>query len=145
MPRAHFPRKVLTHMTNFPVRASLLLICLLVVGCHPSPPSLVGIYSADDQGKRVEYLRIEQKNDKFFASETKGDAWRNPQEVNPLGKADFEKACKTSVDGDVVGMGTNQAAIYRVPKGWKLGGFESKTGYVFLTLFGPQELHKDGE
>ena len=45
----------------------------------------------------------------------------------------------------MVGLGTNQAALFRVPKGWKVGGFESKTGYVFLSLFGPLEVTKDGE
>ncbi len=133
-------------MTNLPVRAASLLACLLIVGCHHSPPSLVGTYSADDKGKRVEFLRIEQQNGKFLASESRhGSGWLNPTEVKPLGKADLEKIAQASISGDVVGLGTNEAALFQVPKGWKVGGFESKTGYVFLSLFGPLEVFKDAE
>lgn len=133
-------------MTSLPVRALLLLVCLAVAGCHPSPPSLVGTYSVDDKGKLVEFLRIEQKDGKFLASESKqGGGWKNSEEVKPLGKAEFEKIAGSPVSGDVVGLGTNQAALFQVPKGWKAGKFESKTGYVFVSLFGPVELHKGGE
>lgn len=133
-------------MTNLPVHALLLLVCLAVVGCHPSPPFLVGTYSVDDKGQRVEFLRIEQKDGKFLASESqRGGGWKNPVEVKPLGKADLEKITKASVPDDVVGLGVGQAALFQVPKGWQAGKFESKTGYVFLTFLGPVELHKGGE
>ena len=60
-------------MTNPAVRTAFLLVCLLIAGCHRSPPSLIGTYSADDKGKPVEFLRIEQKDGKFLASESRKD------------------------------------------------------------------------
>ena len=132
-------------MTNLPVRATLLLVCLAVVGCHPSPPSLVGTYSADNKGQRVEFLRIEQKDGKFLSSEKKPNGWSNPVEVEPVSKDDLNKLFARTAGNDVVALGTNQAALCKVPKGWKAGNFECKTGYVFLSLFGAVELHKDGE
>ena len=81
-----------------------------------------------------------------MASESqRGDGWKKPQEVKPLDKADLQRMLQGSSTDDVVALGTNQAALCKVPKGWKAGQFESKTGYVFLSLFGPVELHKDGE
>ena len=83
----------------------------------------------------------------FLASESQmgGGGWKKSVEVKPLGKADLEKIAHASVPGDVTGLGTNEAALFHVAKGWKAGGFESKTGYVFISLFGPLEVHKDGE
>lgn len=133
-------------MKNFPIRAALLLVCLVTAGCHPSAPSLVGIYSAENKGKRVEFLRVEQTDGKFLASESKpGGGWKKAEEVKPLAKADLERLSGAPVTGDVSGLGTNEAALFQVSKGWKARGFESKTGYVFVSLFGPIELHKDGE
>ena len=134
-------------MVTLPSRVALFLACLLMIACHHSPPSLVGTYSADDKGKRVEFMRIEQKDGKFLASESQmgGGGWKKPVEVKPLGKDDLEKIARATVPGDVVGLGTNEAALFQVPVGWKIGGFESKTGYVFISLFGPLEVHKDGK
>ena len=118
-------------MTTLPVRAVLLLLaCLIVAGCHPLPPSLVGTYSVDNKGQRVEFLCVEQKDGKFLSTEKKRDAWGSPVEVKPLDKASLNKLFAGKETADMVALGTNQAALCKVPKGWKAGNFECKTGYA---------------
>ncbi len=132
-------------MTNFPVRAVLLLVCLVIVGCHPSAPSLVGTYSVEDHGKLVESVRLEHPSDKFILTEKKGQTWETPTELKPATQADLDRLLKGAELKDVVGLGNQNVVLLSVPKGWKAGPFESKTGYLLLTILGPIELHKGGE
>jgi hypothetical protein len=124
---------------------SIIVTCLLAfttIGCTATPASLVGIYSVEQHGQLYEFIRIEQKGDKYFMSEKQNGKWLSPGEVTPISKADFEKLLKKPVNIDFTGLGNNMSVLLQVPKGWKSGTFECKTGFWLATILGPIELHK---
>ena len=57
------------------------------------------------------------------------------------GVEEVEQLLKQPVTVDFVALGNNNLAIFKVPKGWKIGKFECKTGY-WMMMLGPIELHK---
>jgi hypothetical protein len=131
--------KVLLHF------ALLLGSCCLLFaasGCKPAENSLIGTYAVEQNGKQGEFVRIEQEGDKFFFSEKDGREWLGPEELYPATKSEVESLLNQPVDGKFTGLSTDLVAILQVPKGWKVGKFESKTGYVLASQLGLIELHK---
>ena len=122
------------------------LICILssvaLTSCSPSPGSLVGTYSVEERGQLNEFIRIEKKGEKYLMSEKQGEHWLSPVEVIPVSKAELEKMLKETVTVDFSGLGNNNIALIKIPKGWKSGQFECKTGYWLATMLGPVGLHK---
>jgi hypothetical protein len=115
---------------------------LFAVSCGTSTSSLIGTYSVEENGKLNEFIRIEQQNSKYIMAEKRDGKWLEPMEVKLIGKAELQELIKEPVTVDVVGVSTNSAALFKVPKGWKSHDFESKTGYWLGTVIGPVELHK---
>lgn len=120
-----------------------MLACLGISGCSGSPSSLVGTYSIEERGQLKEFIRIEKNGEKFTLSEKAGGNWIKPVEVTTLSKDDFEKIIKEPVTVDFIGLGNKNAAIIKVPKGWRTKNFESKTGVWLASVLGPIELHKN--
>jgi hypothetical protein len=125
---------------------SLLVACLLLfglAGCRENPASLVGTYSIEENGKLKETIRITQRGDTYLISEKDGHAWLVPTEVTPAGNQEAEDILGTPVTGISAGLGNPQVAVLQVPKGWKLGAFECRTGFWMASALGPIELHKN--
>ena len=112
-------------------------------GCAESPASLVGTYSIEEHGQLKEFIRIEKQGDKYLLSEKQSDRWLSPAEVTSVSKEDLEEMLKESVKVQFTGLGNNNVALIRVPKGWKSGQFTSTTGFWLATMLGPLELHKN--
>jgi hypothetical protein len=123
----------------------VIVTCFFVfatTGCNATPASLVGTYSVEEHGRLIEFIRIEKQGDKYFMSEKQSGKWLSPVEVTPVSKADLEKILQQPVKIDFTGLGNKDIALLQVPKGWKSGTFECKTGFWLATMLGPVELHK---
>ena len=107
-----------------------------------TPDDLVGVYSVEDRGQLKEFVRIDKRGDAFFFQGHENTGWSTPAQVTPVSKASFEQLLKQPVTVDFVALGNNNLAIFKVPKGWKIGKFECKTGYWMMMMLGPIELHK---
>jgi hypothetical protein len=117
------------------LRFSLIFACLFLVvlsGCKKDSASLVGAYSVEENGALKEFIRITRNGDTYFLSEKDGISWLVPLEVATAGDQEVS---------DI--LGNRQVAVVRVPPGWKLGTFESKTGFWLASALGPIELHKN--
>jgi len=68
-----------------------------------------------------------------------------PRPTRLMGKSDLQKLIKEPVTVHVVGLGNDSITLmlFKVPKGWRWGKFECKTGYWLLSALGPIELYKD--
>jgi hypothetical protein len=119
-----------------------MLVGLACFGCGAPESSLVGTYLVDDGGTLKEFIRIEKQGDAFTVSENQDGKWSPPEVAKPVSKEDFQSLTKESVTVDFSGLSSGGAAIFQVPKGWRSGEFECKTGYFLATLLGPVELHK---
>lgn len=76
-------------------------------------------------------------------SEKRGGRWLlSPVEITPVSKADLDKMLNETVTVDFSGLGNNNIALIKVPKGWKSGQFECKTAYWLATMLGPVDVHK---
>jgi len=111
-------------------------------GCSPETASLVGTYAVEENGQLNEFIRIEQQGGKFTLSEKQNGRWLTPVEINPVSKAALEKMLKEPVNVSFTGLGNDNVAVIQVPKGWKAGRFECKTGVWLATILGPVDLHK---
>lgn len=121
----------------------LVALALLAACSQSSPDTLTGTYYIDERAKgEVEFLRIEKLGDSYGISQKHGDKWSPATPVKPMAKEAFERFIKKPVDFEFSGLSNQSIAIFRVPKGWKDGRFESKTGYWAMTIFGPVELIK---
>jgi hypothetical protein len=125
---------------------TLVCACVLLftlTGCKRNPASLVGIYSIEENGSLTETVRIVQRGDAYFISEKDGPYWLIPTEVTSVDNREVGKILGTHVTGISEGLGNNLVAVLQVPKGWRLGEFECKTGFWLASSLGPLELHKD--
>jgi hypothetical protein len=128
------------------LRFSLIFACLFLVvlsGCKKDSASLVGAYSVEENGALKEFIRITRNGDTYFLSEKDGISWLVPLEVATAGDQEVSDILGTPVTGISAGVGNRQVAVVRVPPGWKLGTFESKTGFWLASAPGPIELHKN--
>jgi hypothetical protein len=119
-----------------------ILLSAAFTGCNASPGSLVGIYAVEERGQLNEFIRIEKQGDKFTMSEKQSGRWLPPVEITPVSKADLEAMLKEPVTVSFPGLGNKNVAIIQVPKGWRSGNFECKTGIWLATMLGPIDLHK---
>ena len=129
-------------MKSFTSLILTMLVWFTITGCSASPSSLVGTYSVEERGQLNEFIRIEKHGDKFTLSEKQSGLWLTPVEIVPVSKADLEKMLKEPVTINFTGLGNNNVAIIQVPKGWRSGSFECKTGIWLATMLGPIDLHK---
>jgi|GEM_PF-6330078 len=121
----------------------VLLLVLSLAGCKDKEMQLVGTYSTNDNGQMRVYLRIEKKGDSYFMTGNHGGKWGTAVEVNPVTRETFAQVIKAPILVDFAGLGNNNVAIFQVPKGWRLGKFQSKTGFILATVIGPIELYKN--
>ena len=124
---------------------SLIAVCfalLALAGCKASTTSLVGTYSVEDQGKMRVFLRIEKSGEKFLFIERDGRKWLAPAEAEEVDDTDLERILGQTIPSGFVGVGNDSMAVLSVHKGWKLGAFESKTGYILASQLGPIDLYK---
>ena len=119
-----------------------IIVSFAIIGCSASSSSLAGTYSVEEGGQLKEFIRIEKQGDKFTMSEKQSGSWRTPVEITPVSKADLEKMLKEPVTVDFTALGNKSVAIIQVPKGWRSGKFECKTGVWLATMLGPIDLHK---
>lgn len=119
------------------------LCFLAITGCSKSLASLAGTYCVQDQGRLDEFVRVVEQGGRYFLYERQNNKWMAPGEVKPVGKAQFEKLTHEPVNDAVVGLVSNNVAIFQVPKGWRSGQFVCNTGYWLACFLGPIELHKE--
>jgi hypothetical protein len=122
--------------------AAACLLLLAPVGCKSTLPQLVGTYSIMEDGKLTEFVRIEQVEKKFSLSEKDGGRWLTPTSVKEVDDDDIENIIGQPVSSNITAIGNYSVAVVQVHKGWKLGEFESKTGFWLATGMGPVELYK---
>jgi len=122
---------------------TVISVFLFAAGCAELPVSLVGTYSIEEHGQLKEFIRIEKQGDKYLLSEKQGGRWLSPVEVTSVSKEDLEKMLKEPIKVQFTGLGNNNVALLRVPKGWKSGQFTSITGFWLASMIGPLELHKN--
>lgn len=117
--------------------------CLFAAtGCSKPQASLVGTYCVQDHGRMDEFVRVAEHGGKYFLYERQNNRWMAPEQVKPVDKAQFEKLTHEPVNDEVVGLASNNVAIFHVPKGWRSGPFVCNTGYWMVCFLGPIELHK---
>jgi hypothetical protein len=119
-----------------------ILVCTPITGCDASPASLVGTYARQESGQLIDFIRVARQGEKFVMSVKQGDEWRPAVEITPVSKSAFESMLNEPVTVTFDGLGNKHIAIFQVPKGWRSGQFESKTGFWTITMLGPIELHK---
>lgn len=107
--------------------------------------SLEGTYSVEENGKLFQLVRVERRDDRFLISIQQNGDWMEPRPTRLMGKSDLQKLIKEPVTVHVVGLGNDSITLmlFKVPKGWRWGKFECKTGYWLLSALGPIELYKD--
>ena len=103
---------------------------------------LVGEYALDENGRLVEFIRIEQQKQKYVLYRKKGEGWLGPVEITPISRTGIEAILKRRVDIAFEGLGNDTLAVFRVPKGWTLDTFVCHSGYWVATVLGPAELQK---
>ncbi len=123
---------------------------------HKSAPratnydEFVGTYSMEEDGNRIEFMRITKKDAKFIAHVNDKGRWVHP--VNPKKAegcvlspiADDSEIAKTLKMKGVVGLsGLDDAVvIIRVSVGARVERKVAKTGWLLLGFNGPFDLHK---
>jgi hypothetical protein len=121
--------------------ASCVLL-LALAGCKSTLPALVGTYSIQENGRLKEFVRVDRNGDKYFVSVKDGRKWLSPNEVSRVEEDDLQGILNEPISANINALGNDTMAVVQVNKGWKLGNFESKTGYLLASSLGPVELYK---
>jgi hypothetical protein len=135
-------------MKSMITSAILTLALLVVAGCSAdastNPDSLIGTYAIEEHGKLEDFVRIEKKNGEYLMyDKNQNDQWTSdPDKVVPVTKKDLESILGHPVSVPYASLGSNGAAIFKMPAGWGFDDFKTKTGYWVATMMGPIELHK---
>jgi hypothetical protein len=135
-------RVSVTHNDALPITPSKKATDALPTTPSEIVASLVGTYSVKENGQLNEFIRIEKTGERYLMSEKQNDRWQAPVEITSVSKADLEKMLNEPVTVNFSGLGNKDSAIILVPKGWRSGDFECKTGIWLATMLGPIELHK---
>ncbi|BBA45601.1 TPA: hypothetical protein ACK3Q6_004025 [Burkholderia cepacia] len=118
-----------------------VLFALTLAACGDRAASsdpLVGSWGVKDGDVVKPFFKVEKNGEHYTISEYKDGKWQPENEqVAAMTPADLEKVSGRKESGDVVGVQGNSFAFFRVPVGWSVPGFASKTGYV---LFVPIKL-----
>jgi hypothetical protein len=126
-------------------RVCILASCLFLfapAGCKSTLPVLVGTYSVQENGKLKEIVRVDRNGDKYFIALKDGRKWLTPAEVSRIEEDDLERILGQPVSANVNALGNENVAVVQVRKGWKLGDFECKTGFLLASSLGPIELYR---
>ena len=126
------------------VIASLVLPPFLASGsCYGEPlDELCGTFALIEDGRAVEYIRIERRGPRFLLSRMRAGKSVAPVPVEPVTRQKLEAIIKQPVDITFEGLGNDRLAVLKVPKGWRIASFVCSTGYLLATTLGPAELHK---
>ncbi|HTI60525.1 hypothetical protein [Mucilaginibacter sp.] len=103
----------------------------------------IGAYSVKDNGQMKEYIKIEKHGNEFTVSEKLNGRWLSPKVVVPVTKSQMGKLLGKPINIQLLGLGNDNAALIKVPKGWHLDNFVCNTGYWLATVLGPIELYKN--
>ena len=103
-----------------------------------SPDALLGTYTMVGS-EAIGEMQIVKRGDKYFMQDLKA---HSEIEAKPVDKAKLESFFKGLVSADVVALDIGVGVLLKVPIGRRLGSFESKTGYLLLSVRGPIELNK---
>jgi hypothetical protein len=103
---------------------------------------LRGLFSVVEDGRVIEYIRIERRGVGFVLSRTHAGQWQSPVPVAPVTRQKLEAIIRQPVDIAFEGLGDDRLNVLKVPKGWRIGSFVCTTGYLLATTLGPTELHK---
>ena len=93
----------------------------------------------EESREAIGAMQIVKRGDKYFMEDLKAHA---EFEARLVDKAKLESVFKGLVLADVVALDIGVGVLLKVPMGWRLGSFESKTGYLLLSVRGPVELNK---
>lgn len=129
-------------LIHFSVAAIVCAVVLALAGCKATPAALVGTYAIEEDGQQKVFLRIEKSSDKYLVYEKDGRKWLAPAEAEEIDDVDLERIAGQSIPERFVGIGNDTMAVLLVHKGWKLGNFESKTGFLLASQLGPMDLYK---
>jgi hypothetical protein len=103
---------------------------------------LLGTFNLIEDGRVIEYIRLERRDHGFVLSRMHAGQWLAPIGVAPLSRQKLEAIIRQRVDVAFESLGDDRLAVLKVPKGWKIGSFVCSTGYLLATMLGPAELHK---
>lgn len=103
---------------------------------------LRGTFSLAEDGKVIEYIRIERTRSGFVLSRMRAGQWLTPVPVAPVSRQRLQAIIRQPINVAFEGLGDEQLAVVKVPKGWRIGSFVCSTGYLLLTTLGPAELRK---
>ena len=103
-----------------------------------SPDALLGTYTMVGR-EAIGTMQIVKRGDKYFMQDVKA---HSEFEAKPVDKAKLESVFKELVSADVVALDIGVGVLLKLPMGWRLGSFESKTGYLLLSVRGPLGLNK---
>lgn len=120
----------------------LFALAVALAACSRNEPdSLVGTWGESIQGQTVPLLKIEKSKGHYVLFTTADGRWiRTTDYVMLASKTDLEQIVRHPVHGDVTGLKSGVAAIFKVPEGWTEGKFSTRSGYFAVTWFGPVEL-----
>lgn len=104
--------------------------------------SLLGTFGLIENGKLIEFARIEHTQQRYLLSQKHEGRWLPPVEVEPMTRLQLEAIIKQPVNVPFEGLGNDRIALLKVPKGWKLGTLVCNTGYWVATVLGPAEVQK---
>ncbi len=117
----------------------------LLFGCSDSMTenSLVGVYQIKAKnGNYRDFLKIEKKDGNYIIKEKTGNQWNSLGSATSAKKSELENFTGEKVKIDFVGLANKDVALYRMPKGWSMEKFKTRTGYWMASMIGPIELHK---
>jgi hypothetical protein len=133
-----------------PIRFSIYLTVVwttlvFLSSCSASLDDLVGTFGIFENGRVIEYFRVEKRDGKYYLNEKANQQWGSPKEMKIMTPQEIVKALGSSENAaELIGLmdlGGN-VAMLKCKGGLKFGNFVSQTGYWAGTMLGPIELHK---
>jgi hypothetical protein len=118
----------------------------ILAGASPSYAAslddLRGTFSLAEDGRVIEYIRVERSGSRFVLSRMHAGHWLAPVPVVPVSRQRLEAIVRQPINVAFEGLGNDQLAVVKVPRGWRIGTFVCNTGYLLATTLGPAELSK---
>ena len=128
------------------ITITLLLSVLLACSSSNAEDNLIGTFSFDSNGQMKEMYRVEKDGENYilFDKNNYSQIWKKVETpLIVITKEEFLKATKMEALDSFAGLRKGkQLLIYKTDKGFKLGGFTSKTGYFAFYAGSFLELHK---
>lgn len=118
----------------------IFAMALMLAACHGNAGSsdpLVGTYGVEGRDAVHPLLKIERAGDRYLAYDRDKDGRWEPlrEQISPFTAADLSAVSGRSEPDDVTGIKANTFVFFKVPVGWSVPGFRTRTGYVvFVAL-----------